>query len=76
MQPAAPAVPAAREDASPPPLLTAMGYDPVGVDALVARTGLAPESVIRDLVTLELAGDVAALPGGLWQRRAPRRPPA
>jgi DNA processing protein len=71
-----PAVAAAREDASPPPLLTAMGYDPVGVDALVARTGLAPESVIRDLVTLELAGDVAALPGGLWQRRASRRPPA
>jgi DNA processing protein len=67
---------AAREDASTPPLLTAMGYDPVGIDALVARTGLAPESVIRDLVTLELAGDVASLPGGLWQRRAPGQQPA
>jgi DNA processing protein len=75
--PTAPAVQvAAREDATTPPLLTAMGYDPVGVDALVARTGLAPESVIRDLVTLELAGDVAALPGGLWQRRAGRQRPA
>ncbi|MGE5171643.1 MAG: DNA-processing protein DprA [Rudaea sp.] len=57
------------EDASTAPLLTAMGYDPVGVDVLVARTGLAAESIMRDLVTLELAGDIAALPGGLWQRR-------
>jgi DNA processing protein len=60
----------ARDDATTPPLLAAMGYDPVGVDALVARTGIAPESIIRDLVTLELAGDIAALPGGMWQRRA------
>ena len=56
--------------ADPSPLLKAMGYDPVTIDALVERTGLAPESITAELVTRELAGDVAALPGGRWQRLA------
>jgi DNA processing protein len=64
---------AAREATTTTPVLTAMGYDPVGVDVLVARTGIAPESIVRDLVTLELAGDIAALPGGMWQRTRGRR---
>jgi DNA processing protein len=50
-------------------LLRAMGYDPVSVDALVERTGAAAESIAAALVTLELDGRVAALPGGYWQRR-------
>ena len=50
------------------PVLDAMGYDPVSVDALVARTHCAPESITADLVTLELAGEIAPLPGGYWQR--------
>jgi DNA processing protein len=50
------------------PLLRAMGFDPVTVDALVERTGFAADSVIAELVTLELAGRVAAMPGGHWQR--------
>ena len=53
------------------PLLVAMGYDPVTIDALVERTGVAPESITGELVTLELAGRVAALPGGYWQRVEP-----
>lgn len=55
-----------RADANP--VLIAMGYDPVGVDALVARMRVAPEAITAELVTLELAGEIAALPGGYWQR--------
>jgi DNA processing protein len=51
------------------PLLAALGDDPAGVDALVARTGLAAGDVVVELTGLELAGTVAALPGGRWQRR-------
>ena len=49
-------------------LLAAMGFDPVTIDALAERTGAAPESITAELVTLELEGRVAALPGGHWQR--------
>ena len=62
------AKPRTNDDAPLHPILAAMGYDPVGVDALVARTNAAPEEVIAELVTLELEGEVAALPGGSWQR--------
>ncbi|HVP09194.1 MAG TPA: DNA-processing protein DprA [Burkholderiales bacterium] len=50
------------------PLLECMGFDPVDVDSLCARAGLPAESVSADLLRLELAGRVAALPGGLYQR--------
>ena len=59
------------ETSGEPPLLAAMGFDPVTVDALVARRGVAPESITAELVTLELAGSVTKLPGGYWQRRTP-----
>jgi DNA processing protein len=49
-------------------LLTALGFDPVGIDALVARTGISPPDLQAALLELELAGDVARLPGGLFQR--------
>ncbi|HEY8356951.1 MAG TPA: DNA-processing protein DprA, partial [Ramlibacter sp.] len=52
------------------PLLAAMGYDPVGLDALIARTGIAAPQLQAALLELELAGDVARLPGGLFQRMA------
>ncbi len=51
------------------PLLAALGRDPVDVDTLVARTGRAVEDIVAELTGLELAGTVAALPGGRWQRR-------
>ena len=50
------------------PLLERMGFDPVDVDSLCARSGLPAERVSGDLLRLELAGRVAALPGGLYQR--------
>lgn len=49
-------------------LLQAMGYDPVGLDALVDRTGLDAASLQVQLLELELDGIVARLPGALFQR--------
>jgi len=51
-------------------LLQALAFDPVGLDALVARTGLDTASLLVQLLELELAGQVARLPGGLFQRMA------
>ena len=49
-------------------VLTALGYDPAGIDALTSRCGLPADVVSVALVQLELAGEVAGLPGGLYQR--------
>ena len=49
-------------------LLHALGFDPVGLDALQARTGLDTPSLQAQLMTLELDGRIARLPGGLFQR--------
>lgn len=51
------------------PVLDAMGYDPVNLDALVARTGWPAAELSTHLLTLELDGTVARLPGSLFQRR-------
>lgn len=58
----------ASTTAPPSPLLQALGYDPVGLDALLARTGMDAARLQADLLTLELAGQVGRLPGGLFQR--------
>lgn len=50
-------------------LLAALADDPVDIDSLVARTGLQAHAVTAELTELELAGIVASLPGGRWQRR-------
>ena len=61
-------------DTSPDPethtLLQAMGFDPMGLDALQARTGLDTPHLQAQLLRLELSGRVARLPGGLFQRIA------
>jgi len=49
-------------------LLDALGFDPLGLDALQARTGLDTASLQVLLLELELEGEVARLPGGLFQR--------
>jgi DNA processing protein len=49
-------------------LLHAMGYDPVSLDALQARTGLDTPHLQARLLELELSGELARLPGGLLQR--------
>ena len=55
---------------SPDPLLSAMGYDPVDLDQLQARTGWPTAQLSARLLELELAGHVARLPGGRYQRSA------
>jgi len=49
-------------------VLAALGHDPADVDVLTVRTGLPAERVTAVLVELELAGRVALLPGGTYQR--------
>ncbi len=49
-------------------LLGELGYDPVTLDALVARTGMATAPLQAKLLELELQGHLARLPGGLFQR--------
>ena len=51
------------------PLLAALGNDPADIDALVARTGGTADAVAAELTELEIAGIVARLAGGQWQRR-------
>ena len=61
----------ATEDEGPEdPLLAALGHDPVTLDALGARTGWSAADLNVRLLELELDGQVARLPGGLFQRRA------
>lgn len=66
--PAAPTPSEAGGRAVESPLLQALGFDPMGLDALVARTGLDAASLQVQLLELELDGQVARLPGGLFQR--------
>ena len=49
-------------------LLELVGFDPVGLDALQARSGLETAQLQAQLMTLELARELARLPGGLFQR--------
>src|SRR5690606_15635816 len=50
------------------PLLRALGFDPLHLDALQARTGLDIATLNVQLLELELAGHVARLDGGRFQR--------
>ena len=65
---AAAAAPASATDAPPDLLLEALGFDPVTLDALVARTGHSSSTLSVALLDLELDGQVARLPGQLFQR--------
>lgn len=62
---------AASADSGPhADVLRALGFDPVSLDLLVARTGLGAAALQVALLDLELDGHVARLPGGLFQRIA------
>ena len=49
-------------------LLVHLDDTPVSLDALAARSGLTPADLLAMLLSLELEGRVAQLPGGLYQR--------
>ena len=49
-------------------LLEALGHDPVTLDALAARTGRSAAELAALLLALELDGQIARLPGQLFQR--------
>lgn len=53
-------------------VLQALGFEPTGLDALQLRCGWPTDRLQARLLELELAGQVAALPGGWWQRMAGR----
>lgn len=57
-------------DADLDPVLQAMGHGPVSQEALSARTGMGPAELGARLLELELMGEVARLPGLLFQRLA------
>ncbi|MDR0776250.1 MAG: DNA-processing protein DprA [Azonexus sp.] len=52
------------------PIITALGHDPCSLDELVARTELGADRLLGELLTLELAGRIACLPGNRYQRLA------
>ena len=54
-----------RDDA----VLRALGHDPLSLDALIERCGWPAPALSAHLLRLELDGEVARLPGGLYQRR-------
>jgi DNA processing protein len=63
---AAPSAPTAA--ATKDPILDALGFDPIGLDALIARTGRSASELSAKLLDLELQGRVARLAGQLFQR--------
>jgi DNA processing protein len=68
----APAAPPAGEPEVPHEqqvLLDAMGFDPVSLDALMARCGWPAAELSAALLELELDGQIARLAGQLFQRR-------
>jgi DNA processing protein len=58
----------AVDEVEPDDLVKSLGYDPVSLDALVARTGWDAATLQVRLMELELDDQVARLPGGLYQR--------
>ncbi len=59
---------AAQQNPEHEQMLDAMGYDPVTVDALAARTEFSVEEVASMLLILELDGRVRSDPGGYYVR--------
>ncbi|MCW8963007.1 MAG: DNA-processing protein DprA [Gammaproteobacteria bacterium] len=49
-------------------ILEAMAYDPVNIDTLISRTGMASNAISSILLILELEGKVASQPGGHYIR--------
>ncbi|WP_304359882.1 DNA-processing protein DprA [Collimonas fungivorans] len=59
---------AASADSGGQELLAILGYDPVSFDVLAARSGSDAASLGGQLLELELAGLIEALPGAIYRR--------
>lgn len=66
--PTAPDTSAASHTTSGDPVLEALGHEPVTLDALSARTGWPVAALGARLLELELCGEAARMPGGLFLR--------
>ncbi|KAB2928100.1 MAG: DNA-protecting protein DprA [Dechloromonas sp.] len=59
-------------DVAPPldehPIVVALGHDPCTLDELAERTALGADQLLGELLTLELSGRIASLPGNRYQR--------
>lgn len=62
------ALPTENQGESSSALLDHLGYDPVDIDTLCARSGLTIAELSAMLLSLELEGRISTLPGGLYQR--------
>jgi DNA processing protein len=60
---------AAPDIADDDPVLAVLGHDPQSLDTLIDRCGWPAPQLSAHLLTLELDGRIARLPGGLYQRR-------
>lgn len=61
--------PSGSDEARPEhPIFTHLGFDPLDPDTLARRSGLTIAELSAILLQLELDGQVASLPGGLYQR--------
>jgi DNA processing protein len=58
----------ARDTAAKDPVLEALGFDPIALDELIARTGRGAAELSARLLDLELQGRLARLPGQRFQR--------
>jgi len=56
------------QDSSEQQVLAVLGETPCALDTLAVRSGLTPADLLAMLLPMELAGRVAQLPGGLYQR--------
>ncbi|WP_326535612.1 DNA-processing protein DprA [Pseudorhodoferax sp.] len=66
--PAMPAPDSPADAGTDDEVLAHVGFDPMGLDALAARTGLPTATLQARLLELELAGRIVRLPGALFQR--------
>ena len=62
------AAPTGSVAAAHDPILDALGFDPIGLDVLIARTGRSASELSAKLLDLELQGRVARLAGQRFQR--------
>lgn len=54
-------------------LLDALGFEPLGIDQLVVRSGLKADAIASMLLILELEGRIASFPGGQYVQAGFRR---